>query len=92
MKVTQAIENKCFILWLEGHLLDENSTIGNLTFEEFSSQIWRFLCRIPVNILFKISSQLGLKRDKNIGNVSEKIYQLLGLTYLDSKGYQTLIF
>lgn len=44
MKVTQAIETKCFISWLESHIL-------------------------------------------NIENIYEKIYELLGLTYLDSEGY-----
>ena len=92
MKVTQAIETKCFISWLESHILNEKTAIGNWTFSEFSSQIWGFLCRISDNLLFKLSSQLGLKRDKNIGNISEKIYELLGLTYLDSERYQTLIF
>lgn len=92
MKVTQAIEKGCFISWIESHLLNENSKIGNLTFAKFRSDIWDFLCFLPKNLLYKLSSRIGLKRDKNIGNISLKIYELLGLTYCYSDDYLTLMF
>lgn len=92
MKVKEAIEKKCFVVWLETNLIEENSTLAGLSFEKFTEAIWFFLCVIEIKMLGKLSTQLGLKNDKNIGNISLKIYELLGLTYTDKNNYLHLIY
>lgn len=81
MTVQEAIEKKSFIEWLERNLLNENCAMSKMSFEEFSDQLWYFLCHINRRNLFKISSQIGIKKNKkNIGNVREKIYELLQIS------------
>jgi hypothetical protein len=81
MTVLEAIDKKSFVAWLEHNLLNENCTMSKMSFEEFSDQLWYFLCRINRRNLFKISSQIGIKKNKkNIGNVREKIYELLQIS------------
>ena len=80
-EIQVAIEKKSFIAWLERNLLNENSAMSKLSFQEFSHQLWDFLCYIDRRNLFKISTQIGIKKNKkNIGNVREKIYELLQIS------------
>lgn len=79
MNAIKSINTNTFITDLEKFLLTEE--VGfKLSFENFTSQLWNLLCILKDNQFRKLSNQIGLKYIKNnIGNVREKILELLGL-------------
>ena len=81
MASIEAIKNKQFIFYLEKKLL-----VSNLSFKEFDSVLWQFLCSLKWNEKVRLSNQLNkpfLTYNKtNIGNLRLQIFNTLDIDFM----------
>lgn len=80
------IYNKTFLQFIEKALLDDTSKDRNITFEDFDTSLWQFLCQLKWNEKIRLSNQLK-KDDRynsktNIGNIRERIYNDLNINFI----------
>ena len=83
MNATKAIYKKCLISFLENSLIDKRNKESSLTFEEFSSLLWHWLCILKrshkLDLFNQLKAPFPIKNKTNIGNLHFLILYNLGI-------------